>query len=99
MSCFGTEPFWNISFYPRGAEYNALGEAPHDLTILREGTAPNGYMVEAEDGPTLTRTMIVTARACNDGMSDRNFGMSISMFTEAHDGNDVRTGCCTMQVN
>jgi hypothetical protein len=33
MSCFGTEPFWDV-FYPRGAEYNAMGEAGRDLTIF-----------------------------------------------------------------
>jgi uncharacterized membrane protein len=99
MSCFGTEPFWNVSFYPRGAEYNAMGEARRDLTILREGVADNGYIVEVQEGPALTRTIIINALPCSDGMSDRNFGMSMSMFIQTPDGNDLRTGCCTMQVN
>lgn len=99
LACFGTEPFWDVTFYPRGAEYNFMGEDRRDLTITRESVAPNGYAVEAEEGPTLTRTMIITALNCNDGMSDRNFGMSISMFIEAPDGNTMQTGCCTMQVN
>lgn len=99
MSCFGTEPFWDVSFYPRGAEYNAMGEAGRDLTIFREGVAGNGYIVEAHEGPSLTRTIIINALPCSDGMSDRNFGMSMSMFTQAPDGNDLRTGCCTMHIN
>jgi len=99
MACFGTEPFWDVTFYPRGVEYNALGEGRRDLAILREAVALNGYVIEAQEGPTLTRTMTINALSCSDGMSDRKFGMSITMFTEAPDGNDVRTGCCTLQVN
>jgi hypothetical protein len=76
-----------------------MDEARRDLTILRESVARNGYIIEAQQGPTLTHTSIINALPCNDGMSDRNFGMSMSMFTQAPDGNDVRTGCCTMQVN
>ena len=99
LACFGTEPFWDVTFYPRGAEYNSMGENRRDLTITRESVAPNGYVVEAEESPTLTRTMVITGLSCNDGMSDRNFGISISMFTESPGGNSVQTGCCTMQVN
>lgn len=99
MSCFGTEPFWDISFYPRGAEYNFIGEGRRPLTILRESVASNGYIVEAQEDPTLTRTLIINALPCSDGMSDRQFGMSMAMFTDTPDGNSVRTGCCTMQLN
>ncbi|WP_281981191.1 hypothetical protein [Thalassorhabdomicrobium marinisediminis] len=99
MICSGTEPFWSVSFHPRGTEYNAPGEERRRLTILHERTARTGYLVEAEEGPALTRTMIINARPCNDGMSDREFAMAITMFTDAPDGSEVWTGCCTMQVN
>lgn len=99
MTCLGTEPFWNLSFYPGGAHFNAMGENRRDLKILRESVAPNGYVIEAQESPTLTRTIIVNALFCSDGMSGRDFGMSMTMFTEAADGNYVLTGCCTMQVN
>ena len=99
MACFGTEPFWDITFYPRGTQYNDPNIGPRNLTILRERVAPNGYLIDTLEGPDLTRTLAITALNCNDGMSDRNFGMSITMFTETADGNDVRTGCCTLQVN
>ncbi|WP_275450627.1 hypothetical protein [Octadecabacter antarcticus] len=41
----------------------------------------------------MTRTIIINALPCNDGMSDRDFGMSMSVFMQAFDGNDVQTGC------
>ena len=99
MTCFGTEPFRDVTFYSRGAEYNSMGDERRDLTITREAVAPNGYGVEAEEGTTLTRTMVITGLGCNGGMSDRDFGMSISMFTQTPAGNSVQTGCCMLQVN
>lgn len=96
LSCFGTEPFWRIGFYPRGAEFQAMGEDRRDLTVLGEAVAPGGYLLTTEEGPTLNRTAIVTREWCNDGMSDRRFGWSVRLFTEAPDGNSVLGGCCTL---
>jgi len=99
LSCFGTEPFWGMAMYPRGAEYTEMGQDRRVLNLLRERAATNGYLIEAREGPTLTRTLIVTALSCSDGMSDRMFGMSATLFTDTPDGSYVQTGCCTMQVN
>lgn len=99
LSCFGTEPFWSVTLAPRGAFYEDPETGARSLTPLRENIAHNGYLFETREGPTLTRTLIVNAQHCTDGMSDRNFGMSGLLFTEAPDGNDVQTGCCTFQVN
>lgn len=99
MACFGTEPFWSLTFYPRGTEYDDPEVGPRALTVLRERVAPNGYLIDTLEGPAVTRTLAITGLNCNDGMSDRNFGMSITMFTEAAGDNSVRTGCCTLQVN
>ena len=99
LACFGTEPFWSLTLHPRGAEYNDPNVGRRPLAILRESVAYNGYVIEAQEGPTLIRTVTINALPCNDGMSDRDFGMSMTMFTEAPDGNSVQTGCCTLQVN
>ncbi|WP_159453109.1 COG3650 family protein [Pseudooctadecabacter jejudonensis] len=97
LVCSGTEPFWDIGFYPRGADYTELGLERRDLTVIHEETAPDGYLVEAREGPTMTRTLIVKAGVCSDGMSDRQYGMSALLFTSAPDGNFVHKGCCTIQ--
>ena len=101
LVCSGTEPFWTFALYPRGTEYTelALDTGPRPQTILSEETARNGFLIETEEGPTLNRTLMVDGRACFDGMSDRPFGMSATLFTSAPDGNYVQTGCCTVQVN
>lgn len=99
LSCGGTEPFWDITFWPRGAEYNTPDAGPQALTILSEQIASNGYLITTQEGPTLTRTIAISGQWCSDGMSDRNYGMSAIVFTNAPDGNSVLTGCCTMQIN
>ncbi|MCF2871427.1 SH3 domain-containing protein [Octadecabacter sp. G9-8] len=102
LQCSGTEPFWTFSMYPRGTEYSelALNEpTPRVQTVVSETIAPKGFLIETQEGPTLTRTLMVDGRICSDGMSDRPFGMSATLFTQAPDGNYVQTGCCTMQVN
>lgn len=96
MSCFGTEPFWNIGLYPRGAEYNSPDTGAVPMTVVGEMVAPQGFLVSLEEGPTLNRTMIITREACGDGMSDRQFGFSARMFLEAPDGNAVYSACCTL---
>ena len=96
LSCFGTEPFWNIGLYPRGAEYNSPDTGAVPMTVLAEAVAPQGYFVRLEEGPTLNRTLIITREKCSDGMSDREYGFAARMFLEAPDGNAVYGACCTL---
>ena len=96
LSCLGTEPFWSVSLYPRGAEYNSPDTGAVPMTVTHEAVADHGFLIQLEEGPTLNRTLIVTREACSDGMSDRAFGFSTRMFTEAPDGNESLRGCCTL---
>lgn len=96
LSCFGTEPFWNIGLFPRGAEYNSPDTGAVPMTAIAEMVAPQGYMVQLEEGPTLNRTLIIMRETCFDGMSDRQFGFSARMFLESPEGNAVYSACCTL---
>lgn len=96
LSCFGTEPFWNVGLFPRGAEYNSPDTGAVPLTEVSEAVAPNGYLVRLEEGPTLSRTLIIAREVCSDGMSDREYGFAMRMFLEAPDGNQAFSGCCTL---
>lgn len=96
LSCFGTEPFWNVGLFARGAEYNSPETGAVPMTVTSEAVAPQGYIVRMEEGPTLNRTLIVTRERCSDGMSDREYGFSASMFLEAPDGNAAYAACCTL---
>ena len=96
LSCFGTEPFWSISLYVRGAEYNSPETGAVPLTVTHEAVADQGVLIELEEGPTLNRTLVVTRETCSDGMSDRVYGFATRMFSEAPDGNAALSGCCTL---
>lgn len=96
FSCFGTEPFWSVSLYPRGAEYNSPDTGAVPMEVMSEAVSPYGYMFKLREGLTLERTLIVSRGQCNDGMSDRDFGFSTHMFLESPEGNIAYTGCCTL---
>lgn len=96
LSCMGTEPFWSISLYPRGAEFNSPDTGAVPMAVTHEAVAAQGYLIGLEEGPTLNRTLVVSRESCSDGMSDRAFGFATRMFTEAPEGNTVLPGCCTL---
>lgn len=95
LRCFGTEPFWSLNLLPRGDEYHMLGDTRRDLTLVHERLASNGAIAVFEEGPTLTKTLIVERGYCDDGMTDREFGMRATLFNDAPGGNAVQSGCCT----
>lgn len=96
LSCFGTEPFWSLSLYPRGAEYDSPETGIVPMKLLAEDVSERVYFMRLEEGPTLNRTLIVKRQLCGDGMSDRKFGFTTLMFLVAPEGNDTFTGCCSL---
>lgn len=96
MTCLGTEPFWSLSLGIRGSEYQMMGEDRRTLTEVGEAVAAHAYLATFQEGPTLARTLMITRELCSDGMSDREFGFSARLFTEAPDGNRFLRGCCTL---
>lgn len=96
LTCLGTEPFWSLAALPRGTEWSTPEEPRTDLTITEEATAPEGYRLRAEEGPTRVFHLSVLRQACGDGMSDREFGFSAQLFVESPDGNRLYSGCCTL---
>lgn len=96
FSCLGTEPFWSVSLYPSGAEFNSPQTGAVPMEVITEYVSPQGYLIRLQEGPALQRTLIVSRGLCNDGMSDRDFGFSTHMFLESPDGNATFKGCCTL---
>ncbi len=95
MRCFGTEPFWSLNMFPKGDEFHALGDTRRDLSLVSERLAANGALAVFEEGPTLSRTLIISRGYCDDGMSDREFGLHATLFNDNPEGSTVLSGCCT----
>ncbi len=96
MTCFGTEPFWALSMYPGGDEYELAGDGRRGLTPIKQVVAHQGYAVVFEEGPTLNRTLAVTRGFCSDGMSDRDYGWRATLLNETPGGDSLFFGCCTL---
>lgn len=96
LSCLGTEPFWRIGLLARGDEYERMGEDRVDLELVEERPGENGFQADlrAEDGTTYS--LVVTRGLCSDGMSDREFGWSGTLFIDRANGAETLNGCCSL---
>ncbi|MDQ7069730.1 MAG: peptide-binding protein [Rhodobacterales bacterium] len=95
LSCFGTEPYWaldigedpEIKFTLAGNPEESL--RVQNLTRSRNNTGKYGMTAQGALG---FMTASMTAALCNDGMSDRNFGISVDIIV----GSSQFSGCCTL---
>ncbi|EBA05728.1 COG3650 family protein [Sagittula stellata] len=99
LRCFGTEPFWSLKIAP-GAEAvltspeNMDGAAYEVGELRRMPAALEKYLVDGS-GPEGAVAAIIQRAACNDGMSDRAFGLDVSVVLSGGDRR-VLSGCCTL---
>ena len=104
LRCSGTEPFWDLAVTPRAVtQFGFFGEKTFTLTPEWESGAfgdPRTVLMRhrSEHGEVTT---LVRAQACNDGMSDREFGLAIDLFLERPDQyqNSHYRGCCQLGID
>ncbi|MDQ2094264.1 COG3650 family protein [Rhodalgimonas zhirmunskyi] len=97
LACFGTEPFWSLDITPDAAKF-ATPEGESLLHIQDRMTSRNtlrdfAVMAGSTD---LFLTATITPARCNDGMSDREFGLHSSAVIRFPDGYQLLSGCCTL---
>ena len=99
LRCLGTEPFW--SFAPQG---NAIVfSTPDDpSTPLAAKAILSTYLpgdtrrsIVAQDS-SQHLTAVMVPMACSDGMSDRAYGLDVTVILENADGIGMLTGCCSI---
>ena len=95
LTCLGTEPFWRIGLYPRGDEYERMGEERLDLDLVSERPGEDGFQAELT-GNGVTYSLVVTRGQCGDGMSDRAFGWTGTLYRDSANGAETLQGCCTL---
>ncbi len=95
-ACFGTEPFWSLM-----REGDALTFSTPDSTDTLTITARSGsenrrdsfhMIAEGADSPAVA---FLRTEACSDGMSDREFGISVQLLLGLGAGARQLSGCCT----
>lgn len=100
VSCYGTEPFWNLKRTPEGMEFSTPDGAPRKLELRRvmdRGLSEDATRaLIAGDGAGRV-TAVIQPEICSDGMSDRSFGLStIVILDGANSPSRMLSGCCSV---
>lgn len=98
LQCFGTEPFWSLDLMQgQGATLAFLGEPDQSL--------PAGLLNISENrrdrfvtGLGAKALVVVSRGACSDGMSDRQYGLSVDLVI-LEPGIRLLSGCCSLSPN
>lgn len=103
LNCYGTEPFWNMSFSP--GSLSNFQDAGENETILTQGWLTEtwgrpdwGQPINAAlsftspNGPALA---VLRSEQCDDGMSDQEFHLSVTFLMRDQ---PPHTGCCSLMV-
>ncbi|MCR8724420.1 COG3650 family protein [Frigidibacter sp. ROC022] len=93
LTCFGTEPFWSLRIDGDMAQLTSPDGTAPLMPILGRGASASrpAFLGLQFDGAV----GFIRAEACSDGMSDRNYALSIGLvwFT----GGRSLSGCCSLQ--
>ncbi|MCH2094447.1 MAG: SH3 domain-containing protein [Rhodobacteraceae bacterium] len=98
LSCFATEPFWTLDLKPDNeVHFDRFTDPMLALTLFQFGRSANrsdvfGFV--AQGSVTLSGT--VRRATCNDGMSDRIYGLDLQLMqlgSEIH----LWSGCCSLK--
>lgn len=106
MRCFGTEPFWSLAYDParRNMTLSQMDDENGPLGLWIDwhlsSSSRSGQIGWAIEGPARRGFATLTAEACNDGMSDRSYGLSISLFVNTSQESSAEpvalSGCCSL---
>lgn len=104
MRCSGTEPFWGLDFNATEANMTLRemdAEAlPLWITWVAPAAGQTGTVGIALEGPARTGFATLTARICSDGMSDRQYGLSLTLFLNGVGASTAEasglSGCCAL---
>ncbi|MBF9035925.1 SH3 domain-containing protein [Rhodobacterales bacterium HKCCE2091] len=99
FTCFGTEPFWSLSNKADGANlggpaFTAIYDAP--WTAPPFGLQPVRFAATWTSGGTLAMSGVIRREQCGDGMSDRDYGLSIVLIRHDTESPTALDGCCAI---
>lgn len=100
LRCTGTEPFWSLRESNGRMTYAEPDGQPRDLELRRvldRGIAQDVMraLIAGDDKGRVTA--VVQPEACSDGMSDRDFGLAVTVILDG--GNQpsrLLNGCCSV---
>ena len=97
--CFGTEPFWSIDLDASGTvTVTPMDGAPMFMTTqtqMRASGRTDRFSIVA-GSPDGTLHAVIARASCNDGMSDREYGLTLDALIGGPSGYAHWTGCCSL---
>lgn len=98
-SCYGTEPFWDVLLRPGSpVEFTRAGEPAEFYSVRshsQSANRPDRHSFLADRAGT-AMIGVLSRAACNDGMSDREYGLSLELLIWRGGGFDHVSGCCSV---
>lgn len=100
LRCYGTEPFWTLDWDEQRLTFSRPGADDihprlRGVTAVANRRQPNWVIVAEEDGHRLTG--VIRAQSCSDGMSDRLYGLGITLVEQRAEGEiNAVDGCCSL---
>lgn len=99
LRCFGTEPFWSLQADGDGVIFETPERTsplvPLDQ-ILDTGAFRDPRRVFRAEVSVGTLTAVMVPMACSDGMSDRAYGLDVTVVLSGGGGARMLTGCCSI---
>ncbi|PIE16170.1 MAG: peptide-binding protein [Rhodobacterales bacterium] len=98
-SCSGTEPFWSLTLERSGTvTFTPMDGVPTVFTTQKRLTAIGmlgryGLVARSAQG-ALHAT--ISQSACNDGMSEMEYGLTVDAIIRDADGYHLWSGCCAL---
>lgn len=97
--CFGTEPFWTLTFREGSLEFSRPDEPEIRMDAAYYIGSLNNRDRFVMSGSNIARgiTVAIRTEACSDGMSDRAYGISADLVLEDAFDATLFSGCCSIQ--
>lgn len=98
LTCFGTEPFWSAEI----TQGQGVTVKTPETTVDIPGA---GLFISASGRNDLFALGFADSSAqvrraeCNDGMSDRAFGLQIGLFLRHNHSTTLYSGCCSISMH
>jgi uncharacterized membrane protein len=98
LACFGTEPFWSFRVDAGRAVLSGPDEerAAAPVAVLSTSIPDDPRRVVQAGAGEAAITAVIVPMACSDGMSDRSFGLDVTLIPGGT-APRMLTGCCSIE--
>lgn len=96
--CYGTEPFWSLDVSETAVEFSTFDGESQTFATTSSGPSLNllGRFFASGAGRSGAIGLVMAARMCSDGMSDRIMGIEVDVGLQLNGDWTYLSGCCSL---